>query len=75
MAAVMRRGEKGPCRTRRTSPERKPAAGDALIELRPDLEPVVAVAFVIRKQRGDLVPHGAPGLRSDKPQTGGETGG
>ena len=74
MTAVMRRGEKGPRRTRRTSPERKPAARDTRVELRPDLKPVVAVALVIREQRRDLVPHGAPGRRTDEIQTGGETG-
>ncbi len=48
MAVVMGRAEKGSRGARRTSPEREPAAGHALVEPRADLEPVVAVALVVR---------------------------
>ena len=68
MAAVMRRAEKFVRAPRRTSPERKPAAGNAPIEPRADLEPVVAVALVVRDQRGDLVPYGAPRRLAGKPK-------
>src|SRR4051794_22706429 len=74
METVIGRAEKLSGRARRTTPERKPAAGDSSVEGGADRETVVAVVLVIFEQRSDLVPHRAPRRTTGKPQTRREAG-